>query len=643
MFLNKFIKSLLLLLSASAVLTACSDDILLPEDGQPDPDSMNSPDYSIQLQLTLDPMGGAEATGIDILNEDPFKEIEDYVDPEKIRIFFFDNEEKFLFESQSRWVKQLEAEGGFKSWLVTVPFYTGANDADDYDWDWEYIREKITSNKFKIAVVVNQPKFECYPDLSKAEEERDKSEFKTFDNSGPNWTKYDTGVKTMFDLHHTQWDPIYTDKGMRGNNAQYEGFYEFIMGRSDDPNKTTYKQRLMMSATSCWVNYGEDLEDTGPRYPAGGSARLWKKPTKDYPIPMYGVQEFDRIVNWTRGTPFNLSSITEGAHPQYKRKSLSLLRSVVKCELLISKNYTKPEYVSMKYPNVYARIEPMDCWSPTDLIWEESHDNCEWQYIFNYGAIARTGDKAGAKSESSENDKDSFIQYRQRISWLYGCWAEKDPRGNPRWTFGTFGISNVVTTGDPHPRIFNPVIQRNTEAICYANSKDATKYFELDTSDSFNDGYYHFVVYCGERNINDPSDLFDMDGDGSGGSGKSPTVSWVFNVGNTAYSVPIRDYGKGTPADYIGVSGKGSAASYESGKVENNNITYDYHKMVYASPNDQNVIPWPLLRNHVYRITIGPPGPIVANMVAPKSLNDENIETIHISSSKSSSRSLRAR
>ena len=657
MFYKKYLYPFLAFVAFGLGMTSCQDDPI-EANGTEKPDSKNDND-AIEVVITLDAMGG-EGDVVFAGNTDPF-DIEDYIDPEKIRIFFFDNEEKFLFESQSRWVKQLESSGNIKSWLVSIPFYTGANDADEFDWDWEGIREKLTSDKFKIVVVCNQPKTECYPDLAKAEEERNPNNYFTFNNDGPHWNKFDTGVKKIFDLHHTQWYPIYTEKGMRGSTGQFEGFYEYIMGTSDDPDKQTYKQRLLMSATSCWVNYGPNLDDQGEKFPVlggSGASRFWKKPNKEYPIPMYGVQEFDKITNWSRGTPFNLSAVTSGSSSKYNRKNIPLLRSVVKLELLISTNYTKPEYVSVEYPNVYARIEPMDCWSTTEEIWDDSHDNCkEWEYIMRYGALAHIGDVAGSKTDGTVvNDRASFNEYRQRLSWFYGCWTELDREGKPRWTFPGRGTNEdfnvnckVPVTNDPYPRIFNPVIQRNTRAIAYANVNGATKFTELDASDSYKDGYYHFIVYCGEKNVNDPSDLFNLEGDGEGGSGKTPAISWVFNIGSKAYSVPIRDYSiGGAPSQYISWTGDTFSAKtastgyktvrdYVSGEVMNSEITYKYQELIYANPKNTDILPWPLIRNHVYRVVIGAPGsptpkPGLKRVPAGEELN--------VTSSVSSSRSL---
>lgn len=578
----KYLKYTLFLFVASlAGLTSCTDELISMESDVPvSALDEYADEYTLNLAVTLDAMG-AESRA-----DNPMYEIENYIDPEKIRVLFFDHEDKFLFESKSRRVKKLGSASDYSEWLVSVPFYSSGNDVE-YNWDWDAIRESLTSNKFKIAILANRPLVECYPDLTKVG-----NSAKNFDNSGPHWTRDDMGKKRVFDLHHSQWDPIYTDKGKRVNGT-IEGYYEFIMGVN--PNESSYDKKLMMSSTSCWVDHGPTLTDDGVKDEF--DRRYWIMPSQDYPIPMYGIQEFEAVSNWQKGMPFNLSDLTKDGKNDYDYKAISLLRSVVKLELLIPTSYGKPTYIGHKYPNIYARCEPMDVWTPTDKIWKDDHDNdCEWKNIFKYGAFSRKGDPQGttqATTATNPSDNDSFIAYRKRISWLYGAWLDKYDDGTPRWSFGTYGTANVgVDNVDnlPYPRIYNPVVQRNQAVRCGAAS---------DLSSHFSDGYYHFVVYTGERNVNDPSDLFTMGTTSAqnGGNGKAPTISWVFNTGNsktTYYNLPIGP----SCMNYY------SSDTFSTGTEPNNNLTYEYHKKVWASPKDQSVLPWPLVRNHVYRITV---------------------------------------
>ncbi|MCH5325646.1 MAG: hypothetical protein J1E29_00395 [Duncaniella sp.] len=547
------------------LLPACSDDeIMAPTDSTEESLLEDYQEgFTLNLSVTLDKMGGVTA----VREENPMEEIENYINPEKFRVLFFDYKDRFLFESKSRRVKKLNSSDNFSEWFVSVPFYSSGNDTP-YDWDWPSIRDSITNHEFKIAILANRPEVECYPDLINKLEGKEKR----FDNSGPNWDRSDMGIKTVFDLHHAQWDPIYTDKG-NTNIINGEGLYEYIMGvntKETDPNR-----RLLLSSTSCWVDHGANLDDNGIKDSYGN--RCWRLPSKDYPIPMYGIQRFNKIDNWVPGTPFNLSSLTSGDLPGYQHRSISLLRSVIKLELLIPKTYNFPDYITLRYSNIYARCEPMNVWSPTDSIWKEDHDNgCEWEAIHRYGALIRTGDPTDAKG--------SFDKLRQRLSWFYGAWKKKG------WTFGSYGAKNVVAETEdlPYPQIFNPVTQRNGIVRCDNR---------VNLTSMYTDNYYHIVVYTGERNVSDPSNLAKL---GDSDSGKPTLIYWMFNIKsgstNTLYSVPIVDYSKNNPAI--------------SGTYSNNNPsntiggTNGFEQKVISNALNTNIIPYPLMRNHVYRIVL---------------------------------------
>lgn len=623
MFNKKLIYTFLIALAGAVSLPSCQDDPLVyPGEEQEE----TYPGHVLTFTMTLDPMGGSQGRGL----ESDLSRLENYINLEKVRVFFFDNQERFLFESKSRWVKKLSGTGGHDEWLISVPFYPSGNDKDDYDWPWDSIRNSITNNDFKIAVLVNRPEIECYPDLQNAEEDRLDQNNVSFDNAGPYWNKYDYKKKKMIDLHHCQWDPIYTDKGMRGL-GQFPGFYQFVMG--EDSTKIGYRnKRMLMSSTSCWVDMGPLHNDKGDKYTAGtSSCRKWKHPSQDYPIPMYGVQNFKKLEHWNPGTPFHLSDIITNSTSDnngYEHRSISLLRSVVKLELLIDKtvvgnNKNNIQWLGNKYINIYARSEPIDVWTPTEELWtgDDLHSDgsslfedmnsgrefCEWELIKQYGPIAHSGDKTGTQSTPNlkepnaakkENDNASFIQFRERISWLYGCWSEDGPDKKPRWDFKAHGFTgtfadkiqkNGATVGRGYPHIFNPVTQRNGN-VYY----DKSMIEDCGT-------YYYCVVYCGEQNVNDPSDLFCMAGDGTGGSGKSPCPSWVLVYNNVCYNIPIMDHKNGhSHIDY--------KTGYTTTALPNNNVTYDFHKYVYENYTDIDNMPWPLMRNHVYRIVLGSAG-----------------------------------
>lgn len=585
--------------------------------------------YSLSLTVTLDKMGGAAATRVNMLSSKELKdleEIENYINPELFRVLFFDDKDRFLFESKSRWVKRLSEKDDFTTWFVSVPVFPYGNDMD-YDWDWPEIRKALTKEDeedpktFKIAILANRPKLEWCPSFD------DTSIIPEWvDNSGPHWDKKDTGVKSVFDLHHCQYDPIYTGKSWAttygtDRNAK-EGFYEFIMGydTSQKPG-----QELTMGVTSSWVDYknndvNKPESQGGNRDEHGWTRRFFKAISRDYPIPMYGIQEFDAIMDWTAGTPFNLSEITSPT--LYNVKSVSMLRSVVKLELLIPKEVGDVQMCALMYPNIYARCEPMDVWHPTEEIWQDLHstyykegdmfirdkngnvindkdgnplNDCEWKSIWNYGRITTPNNvyDTNHSNPSAANMQKSLEEFQERISWFYGAWKDIDPAtGKPWWDFkggrkDSYKAVNVVAEKPgvtPYPRVFNPCTQRNNVVLC-----DKVCYDDND--------YYHYVVYTGERNINDPSQLFNM---GRPGSGYPTIIYWLVNIKRSngteiSYGIPITDYGLDKTAakvvDYAYPASPGNVMGKDG----------EYEDKVFRG---QVSLPFPLVRNHVYRLTL---------------------------------------
>lgn len=610
MFKTNILHKILGTLVLGLALTSCVDEALEPsKPAQPSSPIEGADDeFTLDVALTLDVFGGTPEQGL----VNPMRSVEDYIDPERCRILFFDYQEKFLFESKSRWVRKLSTDNsGFSEWLVSVPFFSTGNDVT-YNWDWDYIRDRITKYPFKIVILANRPEIQVHPDLATSWGDRDQRDDKVdyFDNSGPHWTAADTNVKSLIDLHHAQWDPVYTQKGQRASGAK-EGYYDFIMGKDTKLGSSYYSNRTA-SATSAWVDFGPNNDDTGNKDTY--SRRYNRMPSQDYPIPMYGVQEFDPITTWTRGTPFNLSKITkDGANSKYNLKSVSLLRSVVKLELLVSRTLAKPTYLALMYSNIYARAEPMDIWTPTDKLWAENHDNgCEWDDIFNYGNIVKSGDPTGIRSYDPPSGDDAcFDAFRDRIAWFYSSWAENGPDGKPRWTFGNYGVSRVqsIARNNPnYPRMFNPITQRNT-AVRMTSA--------CDVSNSYSDGYYHFIIYTGERNINDPVYLANMSGyktdepdpeKAAKSIGMEGQIcAFKFNIGSTCYLVPIKEYTNASSGASAGTTGI-QTTTYSSTAEPDDGSMKDYFKLVYDNPNNRNYRPWPLLRNHVYRIVIGGTG-----------------------------------
>lgn len=573
-------------------VASCKDDDLM-EEMEKTPESelvVGSDQHAISFLVTLDRLGGTTGTRANPYN--PMEDIESFIDPEKFRVLFFDSKEQFLFESKSRWVKKESEDAQSTTWYVSVPIYKYGNDDDD-DWEFDRIREVLTKETFQISLLINRPYFEYADEYKNADGGSDggmKSGW--FNNNGPHWGKSDSrfpnattinpSPKKIFDLHHSQEDPVYENKSaVKGHTG--EGYYNFIMDGPDSFNsEQNVTAKTMMSSFTSWVDWeghDSDLPNAQkPNYHVINPNSVFKKmvhPTKDHPIPMYGTQKFESIdpSAWKSGTTFSLTRLKDNG--EAKDLPISLLRSCVKLELVLPK---EPEFVTIWYSNIYSRCEPMNIWQPTNEIWCDGSNNSvcsEMDAIMENGPIYTTSDPG--KGSALKN-------YQYKISWLYGIWKDKG------WTFGSLGASSIKAPGKGYPNVFNPMIQRNA-TISYGDNP----YFK-------NGNQYHCIIYTGERNINDPSDLSKSNNPTStnGGIGARTLLVLVYKMkGDTkVYSTPITNYSYSTshPARSIGTATYDANAAIARGDVDT------YANTVSTDGTNKNYRPWPLIRNHVYRL-----------------------------------------
>ena len=650
---NNIKNIILTVLFGFMALTSCIDDDFSLSGGEDYdiPEGIKE-GYSINLVVTLDKMGGTRAASS--YNPLELEEIENYIDPEKFRVLFFDHNDKFLFESKSRWVKKLDPGSIHSEWLVSIPVFTYGNDVFDYEyeddngdvvevkgdeWDWETIRKALTTNSFKIAILANRPELDYYPKLSGIE-----IGAHWYDNKGPYWYPKDTGKKDVFDLHHCQYDPMYHGKSATDLNKEESekfsglgiGFYDFIMDdwkKVNDKDADYYAMRPKMGATASWVEHVKRklLPEDSPYDMRKGKDDKGVVVDRDYPyailpsyehpIPMYGIQKFDPITNWTKGTPFNVSDLAGSGADEYHFNTISLLRSVVRLDLLIPKaSYpTRPNLVGLWYPNVYSRCEPMDVWTPTDDIWEDDHENdCEWNDIMNYGlTVSKYNTKIGgtnAKPDGTIRNADNKFDFQNTISWFYGAWKEKD------WKFLNSEGQDLTPIDNPeglsYPKIFNPCVQRNKfviSSIC-TEPEIPDAGIQGDVTHLYNDGYWHFVMYTGERN------MIAVNRIPLQGAQTSYTVTWMFkDVDRDQYfCIPIADYSKPQQyatecfGPYKDEDWDGSSNLPKVSKVDARKATtkiINYANTLRDNVTTRDEMPWPLLRNHIYRITVTGPSP----------------------------------
>lgn len=596
----------------------------------------------LDVTVTLDRMGGAGTRAGATYTPTDVEYYQNYINPEKFRVLFFDQNDKFLFESKSRWVKIKEQDGEFISWKVSVPFFSYGNDYE-YDWDWEEIREILTkeNTQFKIALLVNRPDEEYYPGFEYTKWENSP---RWFDNSGPHWKRENSiayqiacekagtyikdgiapDVKDIFDIHHSQYDPIYDGKDHAGIT---DGFYSVVLGNHvGKAENSYYNDEPYMSSTSSWADWDSMYI---PKNPDGSNAAAWnadkggrkytKMPSKKNPIPMFGVQVYQSVDpdEWLKGTTFVLDR--QGENPDMP---VSLLRSVARVDLLVPDSY-EIEYCALYYLNPYARCEPMNIWTPTDQIWNKDHyitdasgkptgTYCDEQRLMEYGPITENGGTAVGNT-TAQQEESSKTKYWEKLAWMYGAWLEK----SDVWDWGPksaeWAQSIVDEVGIDPPQVMNACIQRNNILVLPDNQR-------------FNDvpGYHHYIAYVGERHTNAPSALQNIGNQGSG----NPTVFYwtlgMYPKGDYAararYSIALGDY------DNVYGEGFGNACFKD---ITNENSYPKTHGDTYpAEPgNNMGTIdsgygsgfmsayqagtgpgPLPIIRNHVYTLKLVPVG-----------------------------------
>ena len=605
----KYIFSLLVLATLPATLQSCRDRDVLPEAPRPSAptdddrlDEIASGGFSLAVAVTLDNMGD------NMYGYNELQYWENYIDPEKCRVLFFDEKDKFLFESKSRYIKQLAAGNNQDRWLVSVPLYTLGNDYyydnEKTEYDWDLIRRALTGGQFKIAILANRPHTDYYPDYENGGELG--AHF--FENGGPFWGPDDTGVKDVFDLHHSQYDPIYKGKSTSA------GYYDFIMG-GWNTNRTWESQwdtddskfAPTLSSTSSWVyhdraiklNPDDDAKQQDRRYAA--------LPSAERPIPMYGIQRFDQIPEplWEKGTTFNLSDNLPGGYnkPGYTgTNSISLLRSVVRLDLRVPRASTnsttdKPKFVALAYTNVNARCEPLNVWSPTDSLWNAMHQTSNMDGNLCHDMKVLRDHGPSIHDGITDTGVDA---YRKQMGWYFSAWkAEKN------WQFNGKSMSGLSTAKTSYPWIFNSCIQRNALVLCYLSSATGEfpasfhpEWSECDKTDVINDGYYHFVCYVGERNIVDPSSL----GKNATGAGNTTVIYWMIEYGGKLYAVPVGDL---SDSNHPALATTITRDTYNKGHIpiEINAQLANWVNNIRGRQN-KNYYPWALVRNHIYEVTI---------------------------------------
>ena len=314
-----------------------------------------------------------------------------------------------------------------------------------------------------------------------------------------------------------------------------------------------------------------DIEYTQDEY-IYGSDREGILPSSDHPIPMYGVQKYDKLQGyWEEGASFDL---TDGNNTNYKVKTISLLRAVAKIEVLIPKSLGVPKHIYMRSFNRRVRCEPMDLATPTEKLWKDHANGCEWKMVQNHSIMMSTG------GTYSKDD------YKKKLAWFYGNWLE--------WGWNFNNMTNVAPKdsdkgNDGFPRLFNP----------YVNRADRAAF--IDVTDYYNDQYYHYLFYMGENTLDAPSDY--------SGAGSSPTVPHVEIRFDERYAAtskvkPNSDLNLNDNDCYRIYFTDGGLAAGARNADGTSKIPYDKYIDQYEKQYEYVKEHWPVLRNHVYSFTV---------------------------------------
>lgn len=354
------------------------------------------------------------------------------------------------------------------------------------------------------------------------------------------------------DEHGVETDETYFDPGATLADNMYhpeDGGYgwDYIIEPNSQSSIDIYIHAKNGSIDIYEIEFVRDrhLYDTGRR------ARM---PSLEYPIPMYGCQEFDPIgqyvenmLKYTDNGIFNSSDHSANIakadeNHQYKYKRVYLLRSLAKVELYFKKSVFKdhmPNHIYMRTFNRSARMEPKDVLTPTDVIWFGSQymdDNAaiiqpgyrgpadyytsryaptifqgidvENQNIHEFGAMRQQKDLGnGTKRDYDENNIEDYLpDYYDKTAWYFGCWQEWRSKRKPNgwdWNEGEQLLDKDKKVEYTIPKI-NP--DRFGKGLNYPRVFNS----RVDRSDfcrmmyvGEKNGYYKYIIYVPEKNLDD--------------------------------------------------------------------------------------------------------------------------------------------
>lgn len=328
-----------------------------------------------------------------------------------------------------------------------------------------------------------------------------------------------------------------------------------------------------------------------------GVDRKAKKLSERNPIPMYGIQTFDKLKDaWKPGTLFDLTNFNNISdnYDNYNHYDVPLIRSVAKVVLKLPKSL-KPHHVYMRSANRMARWEPADVSSNTRDIWTDDHElhpgnpeeECEWYDI-------RESQESFYEGTSTDPSTDQLVAYQQKLGWYYSTWAEDYEGDVTRKDVTLNGINiehkkNFTTRGRGYPHIMNPLISRSDFAEMIYMGEEGI--------------YEKYVMYLGEKFVDDPNDIGipkDNNVDKSMLNSKPKVCHIEFRTGddphynlddNKCYRI------------YFIENGFNSKMKYPDFGKTSDGVDNDWENTYENQPENLRKH-WPIMRNHVYNFTV---------------------------------------
>lgn len=267
-------------------------------------------------------------------------------------------------------------------------------------------------------------------------------------------------------------------------------------------------------------------------------------------IPMYGIQDFNKIQTWGEGKVLDLSASGD---------DVNLIRSVAKVEVYFPTSQV-PKHIYMRSMNSSSRNEPMDVFNPTLKTWTKfsnpsrnvhDEDHCEFFEIQKHGSLYSN------YTHSSHNDN-----FERWFKYFFGTWD---------------GIIDSPDESTYYPHIFNPMVLRS----------DFCEFIDCGEVD----GMHKYILYMPDKNIDDPNKAGDITE-----TPKVPHIEYRYKRhsdyldDNSCKRIYFTNYSTNSAIKEL------SDADYDN--FEKNLKPDGETKHNYLDDL------WPIMRNHIYRFYI---------------------------------------